>query len=184
MHLSSPPWLLNQPVVILDLNKLPKNKTHPLIYQEKLNNIQEICPNYQHIYTDGSKSNFGTGCRAVLHKKSLKKCLPKEVSEIYAINLALDLISTSNSKKFIIHSDSISVLQSLKYTKLENLLIVKVFNKLNTLIHCKKVIFCWIPSHIRIQGNDKADSLAEAAINMTPDKNIKTPYTDLRPKIQ
>ena len=75
-----------------------------------------------------------------------------------------------------------SVLQSLK---LENPLIFKIF-KLNSLIHSKKVIFCWIPiqqnitfflwleSHIRIQGNDKADSLAKAAINMIPDKNIKT----------
>ena len=120
--------------------------------------------------------------------RNLKKCLPKEASifsaEIYAINLALDLISTSSCKKFIIHSDSISVLQSLKYTKLENPLIVKIFNKLNSLIHSKKVIFCWIPSHIRIQGNDKADSLAKAAINITPDKNIKTPYTDLKPKIK
>ena len=181
IHLSSPPWLIKQPVIILDLNKPPKNKTHPLIYQEKLNNIQEIYPKYQHIYTDGSKSNFGTGCGAVLHKKSLKKCLPKEASifsaEIYAINLALDLISTSSSKKFIIHSDSILVLQSLKCTKLENPLIVKIFNKFNSLIHGKKVIFCWIPSHIGIQGNDKA-------INMTPDKNIKTPYTDHKPKIK
>ena len=48
----------------------------------------------------------------------------------------------------------------------------------------KKVIFCWIPSHIRIQGNDKADSSAKAAINMTPDKNTKTPYSDLKPKIK
>ena len=40
IHLSSPPWLLKQPVVIRYLNKLPKNKTHPLIYQVKLKNIQ------------------------------------------------------------------------------------------------------------------------------------------------
>ena len=117
-----------------------------------------------------------------------EKFLPKEASifsaEIYAINLALDLISTSNSKKFIIHSDSISVLQSFKYTKLENLLIVKIFNKLNSLIHSKKVIFCWILSHVGIQGNDKANSLAKAAINKTPNKNIKTPYIDLKLKIK
>ena len=80
IHLSSPPWLLKQPVVILDLNKLPKSKTYPLIYQEKLNKMQEIYPNYQHIFTDSSKSNYGTGCEAVLHKKSKKKCLPKEAS--------------------------------------------------------------------------------------------------------
>ena len=117
-----------------------------------------------------------------------KKCLPKEASifsaKIYAIDLALDLISKSNSQRFIIYSDSISVLQSLKRTKLENPLIVKIFHKLNSLIHCEKVIFCWIPSYIGIQGNDKASSLAKVAINMTPDKNIKTPHTDLKPKMK
>ena len=30
VQLSSPPWLLKQPVVILDLIKLPKNKNHLL----------------------------------------------------------------------------------------------------------------------------------------------------------
>ena len=53
-----------------------------------------------------------------------------------------------------------------------------------SLIHSKKMIFYWIPSHIGIQGNDKTNSLAKAAINMTPNKNIKTPYTDLKPKIK
>ena len=36
--------------------------------------------------------------------------------------------------------------------------------------HSKKVIFDWIPSYIGIQGNDKVDSLAKAALNMMPDK--------------
>ena len=161
-------------MVILDLNKLPRNKTHPLIYQEKLNNIQERYPNHLHIFMDGSKSNNGTGCGAVLHKKTLKKRLLKEASifstKICAINLALKLVSTSNKEKLIIHLVSISVLQSLKNTKLDNPFIVKLLNKLNSMNHSKKVIFCWIPSHIGIQGNDKADSLAKAALNMVPDK--------------
>ena len=106
---------------------------------------------------------FHTEAERFFEKMPTKRCLPKETSifsaELYAINLALDLILTSNSKKFIIYSDSISVLQSLKYTKLETSIIVKIFNKLNSLIHRKKVRFCWIRSHIGIQGNDKADSL-------------------------
>ena len=96
IQLSSPPWLLQQPMVIFDLNKLPKNKTHPLTYQEKLSNIQERYPNHLHIFMDGSKSNNETGCEAILHKKTLKKCLPKEASifsaEICAINLTLKLV--------------------------------------------------------------------------------------------
>ena len=46
------------------------------------------------------------------------------------------------------------------------------------------MIFCWIPSHIGIQGNDKADSLAKSALDMIPDKNYKIPYSDLKPKIK
>ena len=113
IQLRSPPLLLKQHVIILDLNKLPKNKTHPLTYQEKLNSIQERYPNHLHIFTDDSKSNNGTGCGAVLRKKTLKPP-PKEASifcgEIYATNLPRILVSTSNNEKFIIHSDSISVL--------------------------------------------------------------------------
>ena len=33
----------------------------------------------------------------------------------------------------------------------------------------KKGIFCWIPN----QGNDKADSLAKATLNMIPDLKLK-----------
>ena len=104
----------------------------------------------------------------------MKKHLPKEASifsaKIYAINLAFKLVSTSNKEKFIIYSDSISVLQSLINTKLDNSLIVKLLNKFNSMNHSKKVIFCWIPSHIGIQGNDKADSLVKATLNMVPNK--------------
>ena len=55
MQLNSPPWLLTQPEVILDLNKFHKNKTHPPTYQETLNNIQERYANHFNIFTDGSK---------------------------------------------------------------------------------------------------------------------------------
>ena len=97
----------------------------------------------------------------------MKQSLPKEASiftaEICAINLALKIISNNKAKKFIIYSDSISVLHSIKNQKLDNPLIVNLLNKLHALRQSKKIIFCWIPGHMGIQGNDKADSLAKAA---------------------
>ena len=102
VQLSSSPWLLKQPVVILDLSKLTKKNTHPLIYHEKLHNIQEKYPNYSHIYTDGSKDSNRTGCGVAFNNKTMKKCLPKEASiftaEASAIDIALNIVSTSNSK--------------------------------------------------------------------------------------
>ena len=98
--------------------------------------------------------------------------------------MALQIVDTINIKKFIIHSDSISDLQSIKNANQTNPLIVKLLNKLNTIRHSKKVILCWIPSHIGIQGNGEADSLSKAALNVTLDQNTQILYTGLKHKIK
>ena len=42
----------------------------------------------------------------------------------------------------------------------------------------KYVMFCWVPSHVGIQGNERMDVLAKLALNEAH-TNIKIPYTDL-----
>ena len=46
----------------------------------------------------------------------------------------------------------------------------------------KEIIICWTPSHIRVRENERADSAAKSAIDLTPDKS-RIPYTDLKPTI-
>ena len=85
----------------------------------------------------------------------------------------LKIFSTSNSKRFSIQSDSFSVLLSIKNWKLDNTLIIKLLRILNSKSHTNKVIFCWIQSHIGIQGDHKAGLLVKSALAMVTDENSK-----------
>mgnify|MGYP001164295061 CR=1 FL=1 len=46
----------------------------------------------------------------------------------------------------------------------------------------KNIIFCWLPGHVGIQGNEVADGAAKASLNMQP-ADAKVPYTDSKPLI-
>ena len=46
----------------------------------------------------------------------------------------------------------------------------------------KETIICWIPSHNGVRGNERADSAAKSALDLTPDK-FRIPYTDLKTTI-
>ena len=47
----------------------------------------------------------------------------------------------------------------------------------------KYVQFCWIPSHVRIKGNEVADATAKNAIHLPIAHNTQLPYTDLKQDI-
>ena len=119
--------------------------------------------------------------------KYLKKHLPNNISifsvEACTINMALDLISESRNIKFIIFSDSLSVLESLKNRKFDNPLIIKIQCKLENLSNDNDVQICWVPSHTGISRNDRADKAARTTLNITTEKMFKIPYTDFKMKI-
>ena len=43
----------------------------------------------------------------------------------------------------------------------------------------KDIIFCWVPSHVGIRGNEKADSAARSALDL-PRAKVSVPYTDIK----
>ena len=154
--------------------------------QEKFYNILEHHQNHLYVFTDGSKDNGRAVCAAVLNKTVLKKALPGESSiftaEAHTIDLAPNIISKSKHKKFIIFSDSLSVLLSLRNKKFQNPLIIKPLSRLDSMSNRKEIIICWTPNHIGVKENERADSAAKLALDLTPDKS-RIPYTDLKPTI-
>ena len=126
---------------------------------------------------NGSRDSNKTVYAAVLNKT-----IPMKSSiftaEVCAIDLALNIISKSKHNKFIM----LSILTSLRNKKLENPLIVKLLSRLDSMSCRKEIITCWIPSHIRVSRNERADSAAKLDLDLSPN-NISILYTDLKPQI-
>ena len=71
---------------------------------------------------------------------------------------------TTKNNKFVVFGDSKSALQALlskwDHPTVQTIMRFLVF--LHT-VH-KTAIFCWLPSHMGISGNERADSVAKAAL--------------------
>ena len=67
--------------------------------------------------------------------------------------------------------------------KLEHPLIGMVIRKCVFLSIAKKdIVFCWVPSHVGIKGNEEADSAAKSALNL-PHARVGIPYSDFKHSI-
>ena len=186
--LKTPPWKIITPKINLNLCKYNKKTTHPVTFKEKFEEILEKFPEHTCIYTDGSKQNNTTASAAIINKETKKtKRLPKNTSifsaEIYAINLALDLIKEKEDPKYIIFTDSLSAIIAIKNRKTNNPLIADLLIEFQRLKNKSEIILCWVPSHIGIQGNELADTAAKSAHNNPIDPIFKIPHTDIKRSI-
>ena len=86
---------------------------------------------------------------------------------------------------FLRYSDSLSALQSLESQKLHQSLILSILSIIHHL-HLKNydVVFCWIPSHIGITGNEKADQAAESALNLPNITSYPLAYSDITSSVK
>ena len=141
------------------------------------------------VFTDGSKSSAGVGFGVVFNDFTRSGALPVFSSiftaECHGILCALKEILSVDGENFTIFSDSKSVLQALgSFNPLHPL----ILNILEWIIligrRGQNVRFCWVPAHVGIQGNEKADIIAkEAAFLSTPTK-CALPYGDFVPNIR
>jgi len=141
------------------------------------------------IYTDGSKSEDSPVGAAVYSPDlglALKHKLPADASifsaEAWAIYQAFILLESSQSDSATIFSDSKSVLDALSSPQRNNnnnYLIPLCRSKFYSLVNSGySVSLAWIPVHVGIPGNEKADRLAKQAALFGRKPKFKVPYTD------
>ena len=79
--------------------------------------------------------------------------------------MALDYVmKNSLDNKFVIFSDSLSVLKSLNHTSSKNPKIQNLIEKHHELSKTKEFLLCWLPSHVGIKGYEAAHVKAKASL--------------------
>ena len=171
-----PPWHIVLPDVDQTLASQVKKKDAPHILNalacEKIN---QQYADHVHIYTDASKDSsgkVGIGCHIRLSSTSqsidkvarLTDGVAVQTGELAAIRMALQniyLLENSTSyQRYAIFTDSLSSVQNFSTNASRNrpnlyIEATEFIQKLQSY-----VTLIWIPSHIGIPGNERADCLA------------------------
>ncbi|GBN48984.1 hypothetical protein AVEN_51569-1 [Araneus ventricosus] len=167
---SFPPWSVPSINYIDPFSLLHKASTAPVVFYQVFNLHRSLYSQYVPVFTDGSKSINHVGCSVAFPDSvsayRLNAALSIYTAEATAISCALQRISSENTRQFCIYTDSMSVLQSLQQTdSSNNPVICDILLQMEDLRNKGfDILFCWVPSHTGIKGNELADSAAKSAL--------------------
>jgi len=159
---SSPYWLWS-PKINTQLLHFKKDSTSHTTIIANFNDILHTkFQDFNHIYTDASKTSVGVGfAYSTSHSSKRFKLLPEAsifTAEAQAIKEAIMFGKSTLSNKILIISDSPSALLAIEAPNPSNEIICQIHN-IVTSTH-KSIEFMWVPSHTGIPGNEKVDILA------------------------
>ena len=184
-----PFWELATPDVDLTLHSSSKKESTDADFKQRYCELKDSYENrnFTSIYTDGSKSqdyvSASVVCSPDMYKVNLSANSSIFTAEAVALKLAVQYVQRKVISKTVIFSDSLSCLQSLISKNIQHPVILEILELLSYLKQVNtEVVFCWIPGHVGIKGNEKADKIAKQIID-GPTYEIKLPFSDYKPKI-
>ncbi|GFR04982.1 putative RNA-directed DNA polymerase from transposon X-element [Trichonephila clavata] len=178
-----PPWKVIYPKVDFTLSCYSKAYTPMSTYRTLYLEHRELFSDYEPIFTDGSKSESHVGSAVVSLSTVITDALPISASiytaELHALRIAIEHISLSRGKKFIIYTDSLPALQSIvSLHSSSHPILADITYALTNHLKKKDIRFCWIPGHAGITGNELADTAARSATGSS--ERFPIPHSDLK----
>lgn len=172
-----PPWFFPQPTVDMAIlqymHEERETEAESLAFyvNDYIRDVHHPCTE---IYTDGSKDPVTgrAGASMVVRRVGISQMwrLTDELSvyatEMMAIIKALEWVEEARPRKVVICSDSAAVINSIQSSKSCRMdLLMEVYLGLYRLERSAiTVCFLWIPAHVGVWGNERADSLAKKAL--------------------
>ncbi|GFW87122.1 probable RNA-directed DNA polymerase from transposon X-element [Trichonephila clavipes] len=166
--LAFPPWDIQIFNYHNPFSGYDKSGTAAVIYHQLFSFHRSKYSKYIPVYTGGSKSAGHVGCDVVFNNTILSFSLHNSMSvfsaELTVILVALQHILISDHHHFCVYTDSMSALESLHFstehrhpTVIEILLLLRKLERKGF-----DIIFSWVPGHVGILGNEKADTAARS----------------------
>ena len=164
------PWDMNNVSFTMETPENKKADTHPALLKSHALELISInhCPQDVIIYTDGSlnprtgRAGCGVyirlGFRTILKSFRVGNHASSLQTELLGIDIALTLtLQHFPNHNVLLLSDSLGALQTIQNTHIhDNLEIVNSIR--DSMTQLSRIHFIWIPSHVGIKGNEKADN--------------------------
>ena len=197
---SLPPWEKSPTVLRSELSSnIDKNFSNEQTKAAALDTINTRYPLHLKIYTDGSKYAESTSAAmwipslGVAESWKLNQAVERSImgAELFAIKQSLHWLLLNQPLiqhlGVVILTDSRSGIQALESHRRRSSSFTT--NQILNLAHILKdsevdLTIQWIPSHVGLMGNERADELAKAAHNLTALTNAPLDPTEMKLKIK
>ena len=186
------PWRMVLPDVDWSLLELKRERRHVDFVRVANQYVLGEYRDFIEIYSDGAKQpeTGMTGFGVVVPSKGIE--LNKRTSDhlaVYTVEMlglisALEWVESTQFKKVVICTDSAAVLASMSsfHSSSRQGLLYEVLELVTRLVikGCK-LKFLWVPAHVGIVGNEKADKMAKKALEkLEVEKNVSISKAEVK----